>query len=180
MKTVVLTVLGTLAVLILAGLLFVFSGFYDVSAASEDGGLIQWVLETTRSRSVHRAVEHAEEDMQVPRLDNPRLFLAGMVRYHELCVSCHGAPGVKVSATGQGLNPYPPELAGEGGDEPAELFWVVKNGIKMTGMPAYGVTYGDEEIWEIVAFLKLMPELSPTEYEELAKKVGVDSGRAPE
>ncbi len=176
MKTVVLTVLGTLAVLILAGLLFVFSGLYDVSAASEDGGPIQWVLETTRSRSVHRAVEHMEEDMQAPRLDDPRRIRAGFVRYHELCASCHGAPGVKISATGQGLNPYPPELAGEGGEEPAELFWVVKNGIKMTGMPAYGVTYSDAEIWEIVAFLKRMPELSPGEYERLVRETEA-SGR---
>lgn len=175
MKTVVLTVLGTLAVLVLAGLLFIFSGIFDVSATSEDGGLVQWVLETTRARSIHRAAERME--MQAPRLDDPRMIRAGLVRYHELCATCHGAPGVKISPTGQGLNPYPPELAGEGGEEPAELFWVVKNGIKMTGMPAYGVSYSDAEIWEIVAFLKRMPELSPGEYEGLVREAEA-SGRS--
>ena len=172
MKTVVVTLLGGLIFLILAGLLFIFSGVYDVAATSEDGGPIEWVLETTRERSVHRAAGSLE--VQLPRLDDPRMIRSGLVRYHALCATCHGAPGVNVSATGQGLNPYPPELAGEAGEEPREVFWVVKNGIKMTGMPAYGVTLGDAEIWEIVAFLKRMPELSPAEYEKLVEEA---SGR---
>lgn len=173
MKTVVVTLLGGLIFLILAGLLFIFSGVYDVAATSEDGGLIEWVLETTRERSVHRAAESL--DVQVPRLDDPRMIRSGLVRYHELCATCHGAPGVKISEIGQGLNPYPPELAGEAGEEePLELFWVVKNGIRMTGMPAYGVTHGDEEIWEVVAFLKRMPQLSPEEYQKLVAEA---SGR---
>ena len=173
MKTVGVTLLAGLAVLLLAGLLFIFSGVYDVAATSEDGGLIEWVLETTRERSVHRAAESLE--IQVPRLDDPRMIRSGLVRYHALCATCHGAPGIQISATGQGLNPFPPELAGEvGEEEPLELFWVIKNGIKMTGMPAYGVTHGDEEIWEIVAFLKRMPQLSPAEYEALAREA---SGR---
>lgn len=172
MKTVVVTLLAGLAVLILAGLLFIFSGVYDVAATSEEGGLIHWVLETTRERSVHRAAESLE--IQVPRLDDPGMIRSGLVRYHALCATCHGAPGVNISATGQGLNPYPPELAGETGEEPLELFWVVKNGIKMTGMPAYGVSLSDEEIWEVVAFLRRMPELSPAEYQRL---VGEASGR---
>lgn len=179
MKTIVLTALGTLAVLILAGLLLILSGVYDVAASSEDGGLIHWILETTRERSVHRAAESLEGEVRAPRLDDPRRIRAGLVRYHALCATCHGAPGVKISATGQGLHPYPPELAGEAGEEPLELFWVVKNGIKMTGMPAYGVTHSDEEIWEIVAFLKRMPELSPQEYRVLAREAGVDAGRPP-
>jgi mono/diheme cytochrome c family protein len=169
MKTVVVTLLAGLAVLLLAGLLFIFSGVYDVAAASEDGGLIEWVLETTRERSVHRFAESLE--IRVPRLDDPRMIRSGLVRYQALCATCHGAPGVKISEIGQGLNPYPPELAAEAGEEePLELFWVIKNGIKMTGMPAYGVTLGDEEIWEVVAFLKRMPQLSPAEYEALARE----------
>ncbi|HEY9420753.1 MAG TPA: cytochrome c [Thermoanaerobaculia bacterium] len=170
MKTVVVTLLGGLIFLLLAGLLFIFSGVYDVAATGEDGGPIEWVLETTRERSVYRAAESLE--IQVPRLDDPRMIRSGLVRYHALCATCHGAPGVKISATGQGLNPYPPELAGEAGEDPLELFWVVKNGIKMTGMPAYGVTLSDEEIWEVVAFLKRMPQLSPEEYRALARQAG--------
>lgn len=170
MKTVMVTLLGGLIFLILAGLLFIFSGVYDVAATSEDGGLIAWVLETTRERSVHRAAGSLE--VQAPRLDDPRMIRSGFVRYHELCATCHGAPGVDVSPTGQGLNPFPPELAGEAGEDSEELFWVVKNGIKMTGMPAYGVTLSDEEIWEVVAFLKRMPQLSPEEYQALARESG--------
>jgi mono/diheme cytochrome c family protein len=174
MKTV-LTLVGFVAVLVLAGLAFIYSGVYDVSASSPDAGLIQWVLETTQGRSVHRAAEAFEETAQVPNLDDPSLIRTGLVHYHAMCVTCHGAPGVPISEIGQGLNPYPPELAAEAEEEePAEVFWVVKNGIKMTGMPAFGVTHSDEEIWAITAFLKRMPKLSPQEYGALVKEAGLE------
>lgn len=173
MKTVLLTLLGFLAALTLAGLLFIYSGLYDVSALGEDAGPVQWVLETTQKRSVHRAAESLEGKVEVPRLDDPRLIRSGFVLYHELCATCHGAPGVQISDIGQGLNPYPPELAAEAAEEdPLELFWVTRNGIKMTGMPAFGATRSDEEIWEIVAFLKRMPQLSPEEYKALGREAG--------
>ncbi|HYO16017.1 MAG TPA: cytochrome c [Thermoanaerobaculia bacterium] len=174
MKTV-LTLAGFVAVLVLAGLAFIYSGVYDVSASSPDAGLIQWALETTQERSVHRAAEELAENAQVPNLDDPGLIRTGLVHYHAMCVTCHGAPGVPISEIGQGLSPYPPELAAEAEEEePAEVFWVVKNGIKMTGMPAFGVTHSDEEIWAITAFLKRMPKLSPQEYGALVKEAGLE------
>ena len=170
MKTL-LKLLGVLGVLILAALLFIYSGVYDVSAGSPDNGLIDWALRTTRSRSVHRAYERLEGKVPIPRLDDPEMIRTGLVHYHEMCATCHGAPGVKISEIGQGLNPYPPELAAHTAeDEPLETFWVVKNGIKMTGMPAFGVTHTDEEIWAIVAFLKRLPKLSPQEYQALVEE----------
>ena len=91
-----------------------------------------------------------------------------------MCATCHGAPGVKISEIGQGLNPYPPELVRESAEEePAELFWIVKHGIKMTGMPAFGATHSDEEIWDIVAFMKRMSKLSPQEYQALVQEAGL-------
>ena len=174
MKTV-LTLVGLLAVLLLAGLAFIYSGIYDVSASSPDTGLIHWALETTQERSVHRAAEAFEESAQIPDLNDPSLIQTGLVHYHSMCVTCHGAPGVPISEIGQGLNPYPPELAAEAEEEePAEIFWVVKNGIKMTGMPAFGVTHSDEEIWAITAFLQRMPKLSPEEYGALVKEAGLE------
>jgi mono/diheme cytochrome c family protein len=172
MKTV-LKLLGLLAVLFVAVLLFIFSGCYDVAASKPDAGLIAWVLKTTQSRSVHRAYESLEGKVQVPRLDDPQRLQTGLVHYHEMCVTCHGAPGVKVSEIGQGLNPFPPELARKGGDEPLETFWIVKNGIKMTGMPAFGVTHTDDEIWAIVAFVSRLPKLSPEEYQAMVKQAGL-------
>ena len=172
MRTVRL-LLVFLVVLVALGLLFMFSGIYDVAANSPDGGLIHWALVTTRERSVHRAAEGLEGKIQVPDLSDAGLIRTGLVHYHEMCVTCHGAPGVKISEAGQGLNPAPPELTRAGDDAPEELFWVVKNGIKMTGMPSFGVTHDDGEIWAIIAFLKKMPALSPPEYQAMVREAGL-------
>jgi mono/diheme cytochrome c family protein len=172
MKTV-LKLLGLLAILILATLLFIFSGCYDVAASKPDAGLIAWALRTTQSRSVHRAYEELEGKVQIPRLDDPQRLRTGLVHYHGMCVTCHGAPGVKMSEIGQGLNPFPPELARAGEDEPLEYFWIIKNGIKMTGMPAFGVTHSDDEIWAIVALVNQLPKLTPAEYQAMVRQAGL-------
>ncbi|HWN44754.1 MAG TPA: cytochrome c [Thermoanaerobaculia bacterium] len=169
MKTVV-TVVLVLVVLALAFLGFIYSGIYDVAAATPDTGLIQWALETTQHRSVHRRAEQ----VQAPPLNDPDLIRTGLIEYHEMCVVCHGAPGIPISPTGQGLNPAPPLLADKSaGEDAGELFWVTKNGIKMTGMPAFGVTHSDEELWAIVAFMKRMGDLSPEEYQRMVEEAGV-------
>jgi len=177
MKTV-LTIVGFLLLLAVVALAFIFSGVYDVAASTPDTGLIAWALETTQHRSVHRAVEAFEETAQVPDLEDPQRIRNGFVHYYEMCVTCHGAPGVPISEVGQGLNPYPPELASKS-DEPAEIFWVVKNGIKMTGMPAFGVTHSDDEIWDIVAFMNRMPKLSPQQYQQMILDAGLMEAPQP-
>jgi hypothetical protein len=69
---------------------------------------------------------------------------------------------------GQGLNPPPPDLADSAAHmTPAELFWVTKNGIKMTGMPAWGATHADEALWPVVAFMTRLPELDGAGYAAL-------------
>ena len=88
-----------------------------------------------------------------------------------MCEECHGAPGVERSEMGKGLYPRGPKLlwaAKE--DSPSELFWITKNGIKMTGMPAFGPTHSDEEIWAIVAFVKKLPGIDSAFYDELSRK----------
>jgi mono/diheme cytochrome c family protein len=173
-----LTIVGALLLLVLAGLAFIYSGVYDVAASTPDSGLIAWALETTQHRSVHRAAEAFEETAQVPDLDDPERIRNGFVHYQEMCVTCHGAPGVPISEVGQGLNPYPPELASHF-EGPGESFWIVKNGIKMTGMPAFGVTHDDEEIWAIVAFLKRMPKISPPQYQQMILEAGLMEPASP-
>ena len=176
MKTI-LTLVAFLVVLIVAALAFIYSGAYDVAATSPDTGLIHWALETTQERSVHRR----SEEVQVPphvTSPTPEMLRTGLIHYHEMCVTCHGAPGVPISEIGQGLNPYPPELSQEAGEEePGELFWVVKNGIKMTGMPGFGVTHDDDSLWAIVALVQRLPKLSPEEYQDMVREVGL-AGRA--
>ena len=171
MKTV-LKLLGLLAVIIVAAFLFIISGCYDVAASKPDAGLIAWALDTTRERSVHRSVDSLEGKVQVPNLDDAERVRTGLAHYDEMCVTCHGAPGVKASEVGQGLNPFPPELARRRHTEAVEDFWIVKNGIKMSGMPSFGVTHTDDQIWAIVALLKRLPKLSPEEYQAMVQQAG--------
>ncbi|MBW8878876.1 MAG: cytochrome c [Acidobacteria bacterium] len=169
MKTIRILVV-VLVLLVLAGVAFMYSGLYDVAASTPDNGLLKTILETTRDRSV----AHRLEGITPPNLDDPQRIQTGLAHYHEMCATCHGAPGVKISEIGQGLNPYPPELAARrGAGDPRESFWIVKNGLKMTGMPSFGVTHSDEEIWAIVAFLRRMPKLKPEEYKAMVKQAGL-------
>jgi mono/diheme cytochrome c family protein len=160
-----LVVCSTVVIVLLAFfLVFIYSGVYDVAANAPDTGLVHWALETTRDHSVERHMK----GVQVPPLTDPAMIRTGFVHYHEMCVTCHGAPGVEASEIGQGLNPYPPELATQAGESnPKELFWIVRNGIRMTGMPSFGVTHTDQEIWAIVAFLRKLPKMTPQEYQAL-------------
>ncbi|MFQ6005653.1 MAG: c-type cytochrome, partial [Woeseia sp.] len=88
--------------------------------------------------------------------------------YNSMCAGCHGAPGMEPEPLGQGLNPAAPDLAEEAAEmTPAELFWVTKNGIKMTGMPAWGATHDDDAIWPVVAFMTNLPGLDQAAYQAL-------------
>ena len=86
-----------------------------------------------------------------------------------MCSGCHLAPGMKRTEISQGLYPRAPELRRGSHLTPAEEFWVVKHGIKMTGMAAWGVTHDDDLLWDIVAFLRKLPELSADQYQTLVK-----------
>lgn len=164
MKTV-LALVVFLVVLALLGLGFLWSGLYDVSADTEHTGLVHWILDTTLDRSVHRRAEQVRPPDWLAN-PSPQVVRHGLVFYEDLCATCHGAPGTAVSAIGQGLNPHPPELALEEEEEPGEVFWVVKHGIRMTGMPAFSGTLEDEEIWAIVAAVGRLRGMTREEYEK--------------
>lgn len=170
MRTVVVTVLVCLAALLLGGLAFVYSGVYDISATSPHIALGQWLADTL----VDASIEARAGDVEVPPLDDPAMRETGFVHYHEMCVTCHAAPGVRTSEIGSGLYPAPPDLSEEVEEwNDAQLFWIVKHGIKMSGMPAYGPTHSDGEIWAVVAFLRELPELSAEEYAARVEAAGL-------
>jgi mono/diheme cytochrome c family protein len=100
-----------------------------------------------------------------------------MAHYKEMCVFCHGAPGVDASEAGEGLNPPAPDLtlAKIQKRSDGELFWILQNGIRMTGMPGFGPTHKDEELWKIVAFLRHLPELTPDEEKALKAHAEADA-----
>jgi mono/diheme cytochrome c family protein len=161
---ILIGVLLTLVILIVGSIIFIYSGLYDVSAFNQDRGIMRWVLNTTSDKSV----EHYSKDISVPNLTDPLMIKEGFEHYNEMCESCHGAPGKGESDLAKGLNPHAPHLVRSARHmSPQELFWETKNGIKMTGMPAWGKTHSDEKIWAMVAFMKKLPDISAEEYKKM-------------
>jgi mono/diheme cytochrome c family protein len=125
-------------------------------------------METVRDRSI---AGHAS-GIAVPELDDESLIRAGAGNYDAMCTGCHLKPGLEKTEQSDGLYPAPPDLSHDRIDDPAAAFWVIKHGIKMTGMPAWGKSMDDEYIWGMVAFLQQLPDMSRDRYDELVKTSG--------
>jgi len=163
----------TLAVLVLlaalGGAFYVFSGAYSVAAVPIERGFI----ENNLARISDKSVERHAAGIPVPPLTDPGQLRLGAAHYRDMCVACHGAPGVKPTEIGQGLNPHPPNLVHSAGDmAPNEMYWIVKNGIKMTGMPAFGPTHDDRSLWAMIAFVEQFPKMSPEAYRAAVAAAG--------
>jgi mono/diheme cytochrome c family protein len=149
-----------------AGLGFIDSGVYDVSASSGHNPLVAWVLHDTYQHSLRR---HAENIVVPADLVNEASVRAGARLYNSTCVYCHGAPGRQLGPIGQGILPLaPPLLAASRQNNPKLMFWVIKNGVKMTGMPAFGKTQSDQTLWQLAAFLEKGRGISAQDYDALA------------
>ena len=167
MRTVIATLLAAPLILVLGAGVVIYSGVYDVAATAPHWPATAWLLETARSRSIKALAAFIAVP---PGLDDPAKIIIGVEHYAAHCAVCHGAPGVPRGDIAQGLYPPPPDLAKTAPlYTPAELFWVVKHGIKMTGMPAWGVTHDDDLLWDVVAFVRKLAELTPEQYETLVK-----------
>lgn len=158
-------VLALLIVLVGGAAIVIFSGAIDVAATTPDPGFVKAILNQAREHSIERR----SKLIPVPSLDSAAQVAKGLEEYQEMCAVCHGGPGREHSAIAQGLNPAPPQFSRSLRDDPAETFWIVKNGIKMTGMPGFGPTHDDETIWAMVAFLRKIDELTPEQKAALAK-----------
>lgn len=146
---------------------FAYSGIFNVAATERHGSVSSWLLEVTRSKSIAAR----SRGIAVPDLDDEKLQLAGVNDFNSMCAECHTAPGRVPSPLARGLNPPAPDLAEEALEEsPETLFWVTKNGIRMTGMPAWGASHSDEDIWPVIAFLQVLPDLDGIAYQELLEE----------
>ena len=159
-----LAFIGALAILaaIAAGVFF-FGGFYDAAAIDEQPAVIDWALANVRGASIAR---HATQTPPAS-LEDPAIIQAGARAFAARgCVKCHGAPGVNWEKFSEGMRPYPADLKETAPQRTAaEIFYVVKNGIKMTGMPSFGSTgVPDDEIWKIAAFVKKIPTATDADY----------------
>ena len=163
MKTLkFLALIGFLGILgaIGAGVYFI-GGFYSVAATAEEPAIVQKALIQVRTASIAR---HAK-DRPPANLDS-RAQAGAKAYANRGCVNCHGAPGEEWQKFSEGLRPDPPDLNEVAPErEPRELFWVIKNGINMTGMPSFALAGAkDDEIWPIVAFLKKLPTVTEADY----------------
>ena len=157
-----LALIGLLAILGgIGAATFFFGGFFNVAANDPDPDIVNWSLIQVRKASISR---HAIDRPPAGLLDDPAMVQAGGLAYSKNgCTYRHGAPGVEPATFSEGLNP-PPDLRAVVTDiRPEELFWVIKNGIKMTAMPSFGADnppVRDKSIWAIVAFLKKLASVS--------------------
>jgi len=164
----VIRLLGAMVLAIAIVALFAWSGAYNVAADEPHWSLTEAILGHARDRSI--ASRTAE--IVVPDLGDDALITAGAGNYDAMCAGCHLRPGMDGSEISAGLYPVPPSLVQSPVNDPARAFWVIKHGIKMTGMPAWGKSMGDEHIWGMVAFLRRLPDLTVDGYGELVASSG--------
>lgn len=156
--------LGLLILLVLAGLAVVYTGAYNVAASEQHLSITRWAFDTT----MHSSVRQRAGDVRRAEALAPSMVAAGAGEYKAMCQRCHGGPGVERDKWADGMRPRPPHLAEAAAKwEAHEVFWIAKHGIKMTGMPAFGISHDDAAIWNIVAFVKALPAMTPERYAAL-------------
>ncbi|MDQ3510908.1 MAG: cytochrome c [Pseudomonadota bacterium] len=158
--------LALIALLIGTGL-FVWSGIYHVGADTPHTRPVHRLLDEMRQNSIAARAD----DLVVPELSDPARIAQGSGNYDAMCMGCHLAPGMSATELSRGLYPAPPDLTRTTVDA-ARAFWVVKHGIKASGMPAWGQSMQDEYIWNMVAFVQQLPDMDGPGYEALVASSG--------
>jgi len=158
-------------VLAVAATLFVWLGVYDIAADAPHTRLVFWLLERVRDQSV---ASHARSIAAPTDLTAPVRVSIGAGLYAEMCSGCHLAPGMEKTELSQGLYPQAPELAKGDDLTPAQQFWIVKHGVKLSAMPAWGRTHPDPLIWDMVAFVRKLPGMTPEQYKQAVASAPAD------
>lgn len=168
LATVAIVIAALAALALATAALVAFQGWYNVAATKQHTGLVYKLLDFAMYESVKA---HAPEIVPPP-LGDPQRVLAGAVHYRAHCLPCHGAPGVAPHPFAYGMQPAPVNLVPAARHwKPQQVYWVVKHGLKMSGMPAWEYRLTEEEIWDVVAFVMAMRHLSPVEYAAMAQKM---------
>lgn len=154
-------VVAVLGVFGLLGLFVVYSGSYNVAATEEHVSFVRWAFDTTMQNSV----EQRAAEIVPPDGITPEMITAGAAEYKSMCQHCHAGPGVERAEWAKGMRPQPPHLTEAASHwKMEEVFWIARHGVKMTGMPAFGPTHDDETLWNIAAFVKDLPGMTPEDY----------------
>jgi mono/diheme cytochrome c family protein len=163
-STVAITV-GSVAVLSVVGsFIVIMTGAYDAGATSPHSKPVVWVLKLARDRSIEERADRLKPPATALKANEKE----GFRKFENNgCIMCHGAPGVEPTAVGKGLYPHPPEIWKESDETLSEDYWIISNGIKDTGMPAYKTSLKEEDLWLIASFVKRMPGMSAKDYQSL-------------
>lgn len=153
----------------LAGVAVVYSGAFNVAADVPHSRPVRAMMDTVRARSI----DVRSRGIRVPGLEDPQLVLKGAGQYAAMCTACHLAPGMANSEIRPGLYPRPQNLS-KVRVAPRKAFWIIKHGIKMSAMPAWGGSHDDTTIWSMVAFLQKLPDMTPEQYREIVAKAPPD------
>ena len=174
MRLAIQTVILAILILIASIIPVIFFGAFNVSAQWEDPPWLKELIIATREASI----EKRAEDIDVPKLGTVEQIENGFRSYREMCAVCHVPPGGTKSPIALGLKPAPPDLSvvRDHAMSESELFWIIKNGIRMTGMPAWGASHGDDELWDIVSFVKALPGIDAAGYQKLDRETSPGHG----
>lgn len=153
MKRVLRTLIALTLLAGIGGAAIVGLGLYNVSARNGHLPGVAWLMHTAYAQSVRLRAPDAGE--VPPNLDDPDRIALGEMHFRSACAFCHAMPGQDQSATALAMNPTPPQIEQAVAPwEPRHLFWIVREGVKMTGMPHWPATGRDDEIWSVVAYLQ--------------------------
>jgi cytochrome c553 len=163
--TIGLVIAGTLVFGAVGAVLFIESGLYNIGADDHHTKIVLAIIEQLRERSI----EMRDRTIDLYYVEDPRRIAAGAQHYAALCAGCHLAPGVTKSEIRPGLYPHPPNLAQEDLRDGRRAFWIIKHGIKMSAMPSWSKTLDDAAIWEVVSFVRKMPDMTPETYQQISQ-----------
>src|SRR5690606_15653083 len=142
----------------------VYTGAFNVAATEEHQSITRWAFDTT----FHNSVELRAADVVAPDKITPGMVAAGASAYKSMCQHCHAGPGAEREDWAGGMRPRPPHLTEAAARwELHQIYWIVKHGVKMTGMPAFGPTHDDQTLWGIAAFVRELPAMTPERYAEM-------------
>ena len=160
-----LGIIGTVLFAIATWLTVAYTGAYNVAASDPHADAVRWTLQTTMRRSVASRADAAG----LPEDFSDDMVAEGARHYSHYCAHCHGSPGGEPAEWSRGMRPEPPHLTEAAAEwSPEEIRWIITNGIKMSGMPAFGGHEDPEEILALTAFVTSLPGLTADDYAALA------------
>ncbi len=166
-KYVFVLLLGFLGGATLAGVYMVSRG---IGTHEEPTRAEAFVARSLRHFAISREARNARN----PIAASPAVLTGAMAHFADHCASCHGNDGRGATTIGRGLYPKPPDMTEAATQQLAdgELYYIIENGVRFTGMPAFGDGTGgtmNNESWDLVAFIRHLPSLTAEELAEMKK-----------